>query len=77
MITPTFAGLAPGFAGLYQVVLQVPPLTRPGTYTLQITSRNSLSNLVNLPVSTTGLAPDPAEPRLGADGIFARLRVGL
>jgi adhesin/invasin len=38
-----FAGLAPGFAGLCQVNIVVPPLT-PGQYPLQIAANGVLSN---------------------------------
>jgi uncharacterized protein (TIGR03437 family) len=38
-----FAGLAPGFAGLYQVNLIVPDLV-PGDYPLQVSAANVPSN---------------------------------
>jgi len=44
-----FAGLAPGFAGLYQVNIQVPQMS-PGQYPLQISAGGVVSNaaLVNI-----------------------------
>jgi uncharacterized protein (TIGR03437 family) len=47
--TVTFAGLAPGFAGLYQVNLTVPQLP-PGDYPLQISAAGVASNSANLAV---------------------------
>ncbi len=49
-ITPAFAGLSPGFAGLYQVNLQVPPAMLPGTYPLRIVAGGTPSNAANVPV---------------------------
>jgi uncharacterized protein (TIGR03437 family) len=50
-LTPSYAGLAPGFAGLYQVNLQVPPLAG-GNYTLRIIAAGSSSNAVTLAVAS-------------------------
>ena len=52
-LTPTFAGLAPGFAGLYQVVVQIPSSLRSGAYGLQLVAKGVSSNSVNIPVGTT------------------------
>lgn len=49
-LTPSYAGLAPGFAGLYQVNVQVPPLAG-GNYTLRIIAAGSSSNAVTLAVA--------------------------
>jgi uncharacterized protein (TIGR03437 family) len=45
-----FAGLAPGFAGLYQVNVQVPRQLPTGTYGLRIVDQGVSSNLVDLAV---------------------------
>jgi uncharacterized protein (TIGR03437 family) len=42
-----FAGLAPGFAGLYQVNLVAPQLA-PGAYALQISAGGTAGNAVNV-----------------------------
>lgn len=44
-----FAGLAPGFAGLYQVNIQLPQLP-PGDYPLQITTPDGTSNSATISV---------------------------
>lgn len=49
-----FAGLAPGFAGVYQVNLQVPAGISAGSLSLTLAVGNRLSNAVTLAV---GLAP--------------------
>ena len=46
----TYAGLAPGFVGLYQVNVEVPPSTPSGTQTLQIISNGVPSNIVTIDV---------------------------
>ncbi len=45
----SFAGLAPGFAGLYQVNISVPPLP-PGSYPLQISISGVASNTASVSV---------------------------
>ncbi|MCX6629920.1 MAG: hypothetical protein NTW28_20065, partial [Candidatus Solibacter sp.] len=47
---PSYSGLAPGFVGLYQVNVQVPPGLPSGTVPLVITSGNSYSNEVRIAV---------------------------
>ena len=46
-LAPSFAGLAPGFAGLYQVNVAVPDLP-PQTYPLRVTARGNPSNSMNI-----------------------------
>ncbi len=46
----TYAGVAPGFAGLYQVNVQVPATTPPGTQNLQISIGGATSNTVTIAV---------------------------
>jgi uncharacterized protein (TIGR03437 family) len=50
-LSPEFAGLAPGFAGLYQVNVQVPQLAG-GPHTLRIIAAGSSSNPVTLAVAS-------------------------
>ena len=61
LISPTFAGLAPGYAGLYQVVVQIPAGTRSGTYPLEVMSRGAMSNSVSLPVGPASTVPAEGE----------------
>jgi uncharacterized protein (TIGR03437 family) len=49
-VTPAFSGLAPGFPGLYQVNVQVPPGLKAGTVSLVIASGGAYSNQVNITV---------------------------
>ncbi len=51
-VTPSFAGLAPGFAGLYQVNLPIPELPS-GTYTLRIVAGGISSNVVGVAVRSS------------------------
>jgi uncharacterized protein (TIGR03437 family) len=46
-----FAGLAPGFVGLYQINLQVPTDAQSGALVLQISQAGTASNVSILPVS--------------------------
>ena len=46
----SFSGLAPGFAGLYQVNIQVPEAVAAGEQTLQLTCADTLSNPVTIQV---------------------------
>lgn len=46
----TYAGVAPGFAGLYQVNVQVPVTTPPGAQDLQISTGGATSNTVTIAV---------------------------
>jgi uncharacterized protein (TIGR03437 family) len=45
-----YAGVTPGYLGLYQVNIQVPPTLRAGTYPLQMTQNGVASNLCSLTV---------------------------
>jgi uncharacterized protein (TIGR03437 family) len=45
-----FAGLAPGFVGLYQVNVQLPADLEPGVQTLKLIAEGKESNAVKLPV---------------------------
>ena len=74
LINPTFAGLAPGYAGLYQVVVQIPAGTRAGTYTLEIVSRGAISNTVSLPVGPAGPGPVEGAGEATGQGIAELLR---
>lgn len=56
-VKPSFAGLTPRFAGLYQINFQVPATLTPGTYPLRVFSQGSLSNTVYLPVGGPPPAP--------------------
>ena len=49
-VTVLYAGVTPGYVGLYQVNIQVPPALRPGTYPLRITQNGVASNLATLTV---------------------------
>ncbi len=49
-VTPSFSGLAPGFVGLYQVDVQIPPGLASGTLPLVITSGSAYSNEVKIAV---------------------------
>lgn len=48
--TVTYAGLAPGFAGLYQVNLQIPAGTPAGAQTLAISTGGAMSNTVTIAI---------------------------
>jgi uncharacterized protein (TIGR03437 family) len=60
-IQPSFAGLAPGFAGLYQVNLQVPATMLPGNYALRIVAGQAPSNAVTVPVGAPAPSQDNAQ----------------
>jgi len=46
----TYAGLAPGFAGLYQVNVQIPAGTSSGSQNLRVSAGGVNSNMVNIAV---------------------------
>ena len=48
--TPSFAGLAPGYAGLYQINVTVPVSVNPGTLELKLIFPDAISNSVLLPI---------------------------
>ena len=49
-VSVLWAGLAPGFVGLYQVNAQVPANLKPGSHQLQLVANGASSNTVTLPV---------------------------
>lgn len=49
-VTPLFAGLTPGFVGLYQVNVIVPPNVVSRVYPLRVSARGNLSNAMSVPV---------------------------
>lgn len=49
-VMPSFAGLAPGFVGLYQVNARIPEGLPAGTYQLRVVARGVSSNSVNVAV---------------------------
>ena len=50
--TPSYAGLAPGFAGLYQINVQIPAdITTAGDFPVVVTAAGIQSKTVTLPVS--------------------------
>jgi uncharacterized protein (TIGR03437 family) len=49
-MSPSYSGLAPGFVGLYQVDVQIPPGLPSGTVPLVITSGSAYSNEVKIAV---------------------------
>ncbi|MBY0505757.1 MAG: hypothetical protein K2X03_17715 [Bryobacteraceae bacterium] len=49
-VTVLYAGVTPGYLGLYQVNIQVPSSLAPGTYPLRITQSGVASNLATLTV---------------------------
>jgi uncharacterized protein (TIGR03437 family) len=61
-LSPAFAGLAPGFAGVYQVVVQIPQGLRYGMYNLQVIARGAGSNTVQIPVGFPPAPPPPPDP---------------
>lgn len=57
-VIPTFAGLAPGFAGLYQVDIQVPSSIRAGLWPLKVIVSGADSNQAQISIQTQ----DPTSP---------------
>jgi uncharacterized protein (TIGR03437 family) len=51
-VAPIFAGLTPGFAGVYQVNFQVPPGIAAGRHALRVVTGGASSNAVSLPVAS-------------------------
>jgi uncharacterized protein (TIGR03437 family) len=49
-VAPDFAGLAPGYVGLYQVNVLVPQNLAAKTYPLQVMVKGNVSNSLNIPV---------------------------
>jgi len=61
-VTAAFAGLAPGFVGLYQVNAQVPEGIEGGSHPLRIVAGGVLSNTITLPVRGQPRPPPEPEP---------------
>lgn len=59
-LVPSFAGLAPGWTGLYQVNVRLPPGLRDGRHGLALVVKGVSSETVPLPVGWP--APPPSEP---------------
>lgn len=51
-VNPLFAGLTPGFVGLYQVNVVVPPNVASRVYPLRVSARGNLSNSMSVPVQS-------------------------
>ncbi len=49
-VTPSFCGLAPGFAGLYQLNAAIPTSLAPGTYAITVTIAGRTSKASNIAV---------------------------
>ena len=60
-LQPSYAGLAPGFAGLNQVNVRIPPSLPDGTYTLRVAAGQAMSVPMNVRVG--GIAPLVANSR--------------
>lgn len=62
LLTPSFAGLAPGFAGVYQIQLETPRGLQPGSYRLR--------------VITAGVPSEPVHVHFGQALLADELSVG-
>jgi uncharacterized protein (TIGR03437 family) len=58
LLTPFFAGLTPGFVGVYQVNVMVPADLPPQAYLLRISAKGNLNNTFSVPVQAVQ-APRP------------------
>lgn len=77
-LTPAFAGLAPGFAGLYQITVQIPANTAHAIYSLWLVVRGAGSNRVPFAVGFSPPAPGPdpqPEPQIVLRPRAARVTV--
>ena len=69
-----YAGLAPGFAGLYQVNLTVPANASAGNDTLNIYTGDGYTSQVALPVGAATASSDTVVPRKAEERPFVRRR---
>ncbi len=76
-LTPIFAGLAPGYVGLYQVVVQMPADMRSGSYPLQLSVRTAGSNRVNVNVHGRTTAESLFRPTASEWTIRESLRLAM
>lgn len=58
LLTPSFAGLAPGFTGLYQINVETPRGLPPGSYLLRVITAGIASDPVTVPVAGPLLADE-------------------
>ncbi len=58
VVQPSFAGLAPGFSGLYQVNLTVPPDMAPGSYPLRVVTAGISSQSATLTLQLGNQQPN-------------------
>jgi uncharacterized protein (TIGR03437 family) len=59
-LEPAFAGLCPGFAGLYQINVRLPDGLPWGRRTIDVTAGAAVSNAVEIPVGWLATDPEPA-----------------
>ena len=73
-LQPSYAGLAPGFAGVGQVNFQVPPNAVAGSSVLRISAGSAVSTAATLNVGVPG---GPAGPSMHASGAHDAARASL
>ena len=61
--TIQYAGLAPGYAGLYQINVQIPNSVGPGNVYFEISTDTADINQVQIPVGTTSAAATTRQSR--------------
>ncbi len=57
-IQPTYAGLAPGFAGLSQVNFAIPSNVQNGVYALRVAAGTASSQSINLIIGSSSISPE-------------------